>query len=264
VPSVVLSPSPTALPTSLPDASIPDPLPAPSSPTAPSPFPSTASPPTTLTSSSLPISSYDAPLSSPPESLPIPSSPTMPKSPSLPPSDSLTNQPPPAQPLSQPPSHPITTRSHTCSLKPTQFPGFKLYHSRYPFFNYSFVLTESEPSCYSKVASDPRWQAAMSAEFDALTSNNTWTLCPCPPNQHVIHCKWVYKIKRKVDGFVDRFKAHLVAKGFKQQVGIDYTETFSPVIKPATIRLLLALAVSFDWPIWQLDDECQILCIWTP
>jgi hypothetical protein len=171
----------------------------------------------------------------------------------MPLSDSIIDQPLPAPPLVQPPSHPMTTRSHTGSLKPTPFPGFKLYHSRYPFLNYSSVLYESEPSCYSKAASNPRWQAAMIAEFDALTSNSTWTLCPRPPNQHVIQCKWVYKIKQKTDGSVDRFKARLVAKGFEQQAGIDYTKTCSPVIKPATIRLLLALSVSFDWPIQQLD-----------
>jgi len=87
----------------------------------------------------------------------------------------------------------------------------------------------------------------------ALFSNNTWTLCPKPPHRHVIHNKWVYKIKRHVDGSVKYFKARLVAKGFEQQSGIDYTETFSPVIKLATIRHMLALAIHFDWPIRQLD-----------
>jgi transposase InsO family protein len=188
-----------------------------------------------------------------------PLSPTLPASPSLPPLLSDHALPPPPSslldtviaPLSS--SHPMTTRSQTGSLKPTSFPGFKLYHTRHPFLSLHTSLPETEPTCYSKAASDPRWQAAMAAEFEALLSNGTWTLCPHPPTQHVIHNKWVYKIKRKSDGSVDRFKARLVAKGFEQQAGIDYTETFSPVIKPATIRLLLALAVHFEWPIRQLD-----------
>lgn len=93
----------------------------------------------------------------------------------------------------------------------------------------------------------------MLEEFQALQSNGTWTLCPRPKHRHIISNKWVYRIKQHPDGSVDRFKARLVARGFEQQCGIDYTETYSPVIKPSTIRVLLSLAVQFDWSIRQLD-----------
>jgi hypothetical protein len=61
---------------------------------------------------------------------------------------------------------------------------------------------------------------------------------------NIIDCRWVYKIKRKLDGTVDRYKARLVAKGFKQRYGVDYEDTFSPVVKPATIRLILSMTIS--------------------
>jgi hypothetical protein len=93
----------------------------------------------------------------------------------------------------------------------------------------------------------------MSLEYDALISNQTWTLCPRPPHHNVVRNKWVFKLKQKPDGSVDRHKARLVAKGFDQLSGIDYYETFIPVVKSATIRLILALAVQFDWQIKQLD-----------
>ena len=74
-----------------------------------------------------------------------------------------------------------------------------------------------------------------------------------PISMCMVQNKWVYKIKRKQDGSVERFKARLVTKGFDRRSGVDYHETFSPVIKPTTIRLVLSLVVTFNWPIQQLD-----------
>jgi hypothetical protein len=71
----------------------------------------------------------------------------------------------------------------------------------------------------------------------------------------VIDSKWVYKIKRKTDGIIDRYKARLVAKSFKQRYDLDYEDTFSPVVMAATIRIILALVVSNGWSLWQLDVQ---------
>lgn len=93
----------------------------------------------------------------------------------------------------------------------------------------------------------------MSAEFSALLDNGTWDLVSPDTSSNVIGCKWVFRIKHKPDGSVDKFKARLVAKGFHQQPGIDYTATYSPVVKHVTVRILICLAVSQDWPLRQFD-----------
>ena len=101
--------------------------------------------------------------------------------------------------------------------------------------------------------SDPKWQAALDVEIAALEANNTWTLTPLPPNKKAIGCKWVYRVKYRFDGFVDRYKARLVAKGFTQKEGLDYIESFSPVAKIVSVKCLLAVAVVKGWFLSQLD-----------
>ena len=93
----------------------------------------------------------------------------------------------------------------------------------------------------------------MESEYNALVNNGTWSLCPRPTSHNVVQNKWVYNIKQKLDGNIERFKAKLVVKGFEQKDGIDYHETFSPVVKSTTIRTILALIVSQKWHARQLD-----------
>lgn len=95
--------------------------------------------------------------------------------------------------------------------------------------------------------------------MSALIRNKTWDLVPPSPSQNVIGCKWVFRIKRDKDGNIVQHKARYVAKGFNQRPGIDYSETFSPVVKPATVRLVLSIAVSKSWPLRQLDANNAFL-----
>ncbi|RVW18439.1 Retrovirus-related Pol polyprotein from transposon RE1 [Vitis vinifera] len=94
---------------------------------------------------------------------------------------------------------------------------------------------------------DADCKSAMDTKYHALLKNNTWTLVPPPPHANIIGCKWVFKLKHKPDGNIDRCKARLVAKGYNQTPGIDYFETFSPVVKPSTISIVLTIALSSQW-----------------
>lgn len=145
----------------------------------------------------------------------------------------------------------MITRTRDNTRKPKQFPDH-------------FALTSStelshDPTTFSQAQTSSHWRDAMASEIDALARNQTWTLVPPPLDQHIIGCKWVYKTKRKSDGTIDRYKARLVAKGFNQQEGVDYFETFSPVVRPTTIRIVLSLAVSYGWHLRQLDVQNAFL-----
>ncbi|KAG8489058.1 hypothetical protein CXB51_017051 [Gossypium anomalum] len=110
-----------------------------------------------------------------------------------------------------------------------------------------------EPSSVEEALAHPAWRSAVQAEYDALIANSTWELCSLPPGRKAIGCKWLFKIKKNPDGTINHRKARLVAKGCSQVPGCDFTETFSPVVKPATIRVILSVAVTKGWPLRQVD-----------
>ncbi|KAM1539357.1 hypothetical protein ACFX10_004158 [Malus domestica] len=153
---------------------------------------------------------------------------------------------------------PKQSLSSSSSLTPgTRYPlcNFLSYH-RYSPKHLAFISQISravEPHSFAEAKSDPRWQQAMQSEIDALESTNTWTFTTLPPGKQPIGCKWVYKIKHRSDGSIERYKARLVAKGFTQTEGIDYHDTFSPTAKMTTVRCLLALAAARNWSLNQLD-----------
>jgi hypothetical protein len=96
-------------------------------------------------------------------------------------------------------------------------------------------------------------------EYEALLSTSTWDLVPQPPGANVVMGKWILKHKLKADGSLEWCKARWVLRGFTQSLGVDYDETFSPVVKPATVRIMLTLAVSKGWPVHQLDVKNAFL-----
>lgn len=89
-----------------------------------------------------------------------------------------------------------------------------------------------------------KWEEAITSELDSLDENKTWEVCKLPTNKNILGTKWVFKIKYNSNNEPERYKARLVAKGFDQEAGIDFNETFAPVVKIQSIRLLLAIAIN--------------------
>jgi len=120
-----------------------------------------------------------------------------------------------------------------------------------------------EPRSYEEALNSPdsdKWKEAIRKELDSHRENNTWTIVPKPHNRSLIGCKWVFKIKRKADGSIDKYKARLVAQGFSQRPGIDYNETYSPVCRLETLRLVLTVAIILGLQIHQIDIVTAFLC----
>uniref|UniRef100_A0A2N9HE34 Integrase catalytic domain-containing protein n=1 Tax=Fagus sylvatica TaxID=28930 RepID=A0A2N9HE34_FAGSY len=150
-------------------------------------------------------------------------------------------------PMSIQPTHPMQTRSKSGIVKPKLGYAVQVDYST------------TEPTTYSVASKHPQWCNAMNEEFQALQKQGTWILVPAPSSKNIVGCKWVYKLKYNSNGSISRYKARLVAKGFHQQYGVDFDETFSLVIKPPTVRLILSLATSLNWPLRQLDVKNAFL-----
>ena len=147
------------------------------------------------------------------------------------------------------------------SCNPHPIYNFLTYHrlsSPYSAFvsTLSFV---SVPQTVHEVLSHLNWKQAMVEEMAALHSNGSWDLVTLPVGKTLVRCRWVYTVKISPDGRVDHLKAQSVAKGYTQVYGSDYYDTFSPVSKIPSVRLLLSIAAMQSWPLYQLDIKNAFL-----
>ncbi|KAG7563872.1 Integrase catalytic core [Arabidopsis suecica] len=116
-----------------------------------------------------------------------------------------------------------------------------------------------EPQCYADACVVKEWRDAMNEEIKMIEKNRTWSLVEKPEKKNVISVKWIYRIKTDANGVPFKYKARLVARGFSQEYGVDYLETFAPVSRHDTIRAVLALAAQMQWKLYQMDVKSAFL-----
>ncbi|CAA7042096.1 unnamed protein product [Microthlaspi erraticum] len=170
--------------------------------------------------------------------------PTPAPSPPMPVPSPSPSPPLPAPSPSPPPPAPAPTRTSNRTRKPVQKLNLHTTVSH---------LTDTIPATVAEALKNPLWRKAMIDEINSHIRNHTWHLVRNIDVDNIVGNMWIFTIKRKPDGSVERYKARIVAKGYNQRPGIDYHETFSPVVKPATIRIVLSTAVSRNWPLQQFD-----------
>ena len=143
---------------------------------------------------------------------------------------------------------------------PKQFPDFVTYCAFMTCA--SEIVREFEPNSYQEAINSDHsaeWKRAMELEIESMMKNNVWQTVSRPEGQKVVGSKWVFKLKRDEGGNIVRYKARLVARGFDQREGVDYEETFAPVVRHSTLRLLLALSVELDMSVTHMDVETAFL-----
>ena len=156
-------------------------------------------------------------------------------------------------------SEPIALRKgvRECTRHPIQ--RYVHYGRLSPEFRAFTVHLDTKPRNIEEAMRIPEWRQAVLEEIRALQSNETWRIVDLPPGKQTVDYKWLFTIKYRADGSVERHKARLVARGFTQTYGIDYQETFAPVAKLNTVRILLSVAVNEDWPLYQMDVKNAFL-----
>nr|KYP51612.1 Retrovirus-related Pol polyprotein from transposon TNT 1-94 [Cajanus cajan] len=153
---------------------------------------------------------------------------------------------------------PIALRKETkkCTNKPryplANYLSFKHFSPTHKAFLTS-LNTTTIPTFLSEALIDRKWKQAMDLEMEVLEKNSTWELVTLPNGKKPVGCKWTYTIKYKADGSIERYTARLVAKGFTQTYGVDYLETFAPVAKMNTVRVILSLVANYGWNLQQFD-----------
>ena len=115
------------------------------------------------------------------------------------------------------------------------------------------------PRTYEEAMKDKEWRNSVADEADAMVKNGTWYESELPQGKKAVSCKWIFTIKYRPDGTVDRKKTRLVARGFTQTYGEDYIDTFAPVAKLHTIRIILSIATNLEWGLWQMDVKNAFL-----
>ena len=146
--------------------------------------------------------------------------------------------------------------------QPPQFYGFHITAGGDTLIGDKTLVNLDEPASYKEAMAGPeaaQWKEAMDSEIQSMKDNQVWNLVEPTPGHKTVGCKWIFKKKTDMDGNVCTFKARLVAKGYTQTHGIDYDETFSPVAKIKSIRILLAIAAFYDYEIWQMDVKTAFL-----
>ncbi|KAL0641862.1 hypothetical protein Bca4012_102644 [Brassica carinata] len=185
--------------------------------------------------------------------------------------------PEPSVQVEQVQNQPVLRRSTRLRKHPSSWVNTRVYYNaqavehpsqavcsfaQYPEEHCAFMVNLDEnyiPRNYEEAMMDKEWKESVGAEAGAMIKNDTWYESELPRGKKAVTSRWIFTIKYKADGTVERKKSRLVARGFTQTYGEDYIETFAPVAKLHTIRIVLSLAVNLGWGLWQMDVKNAFL-----